>query len=157
MPAEFFIRTDLQVNDMSESLNFHYDVDGDNFVSAGQASVEVKKNLRRLGLPPEVIRQVSIALYEGEINMVIHANGGQADVNVYEDKIEIILADKGPGIADIDLAMQEGYSTATENVRSLGFGAGMGLPNMKRYTDEMKIDSVVGVGTTITMCVYLDK
>ena len=140
---------------MSESLNFHFDVDGDNFVSAGQASVQVKKNLRRLGLPPEIIRQVSIALYEGEINMVIHAHGGEADVNVYEDRIEIILADKGPGIADIDLAMQEGYSTATENVRSLGFGAGMGLPNMKRYTDEMKIDSVVGVGTTITMCVYL--
>ena len=140
---------------MSESLNFHFDVDGDNFISAGQASVQVKKNLRRLGLPPEIIRQVSIALYEGEINMVIHAHGGEADVNVYEDRIEIILADKGPGIADIDLAMQEGYSTATENVRSLGFGAGMGLPNMKRYTDEMKIESVVGVGTTITMCVYL--
>ena len=157
MLAAFFIRMALQVNDMSESLNFHYDVDGDNFVSAGQASVEVKKNLRRLGLPPEVIRQVSIALYEGEINMVIHANGGFADVNVYEDKIEIILADKGPGIADISLAMQEGFSTATENVRSLGFGAGMGLPNMKRYTDEMKIESEVGVGTTITMCVYLNK
>ena len=140
---------------MSESLNFHFDVDGDNFISAGQASVQVKKNLRRLGLPPEIIRQVSIALYEGEINMVIHAHGGEADVNVDEDRIEIILADKGPGIADIDLAMQEGYSTATENVRSLGFGAGMGLPNMKRYTDEMKIESVVGVGTTITMCVYL--
>lgn len=140
---------------MTESLNFHFDVDGDNFVSAGQASVQVKKNLRRLGLPPEIIRQVSIALYEGEINMVIHAGGGEADINVYEDKIVIILTDKGPGIPDIDLAMQEGYSTATENVRSLGFGAGMGLPNMKRYTDEMKIESAVGVGTTITMCVYL--
>ncbi|MBE6791306.1 MAG: anti-sigma regulatory factor [Clostridia bacterium] len=140
---------------MTESLKFHFDVDGDNFVSAGQASVQVKKNLRRLGLPPEIIRQVSIALYEGEINMVIHADGGSADVIVYEDKIEIILADKGPGIPDIDLAMQEGYSTATENVRSLGFGAGMGLPNMKRYTDEMKIESEIGVGTTITMCVYL--
>ncbi len=140
---------------MTESLNFHFDVDGDNFVSAGQASVQVKKNLRRLGLPPEIIRQVSIALYEGEINMVIHAGGGEADINVYEDKIVIILSDKGPGIPDISLAMQEGYSTATENVRSLGFGAGMGLPNMKRYTDEMKIESEVGVGTTITMCVYL--
>ncbi|MBQ9944904.1 MAG: anti-sigma regulatory factor [Clostridia bacterium] len=140
---------------MSESLNFHFDVDGDNFVSAGQASVQVKKNLRRLGLPPEIIRQVSIALYEGEINMVIHAGGGEADINVYEDRIVIVLADKGPGIPDINLAMQEGYSTATENVRSLGFGAGMGLPNMKRYTDEMKIESEVGVGTTITMCVYL--
>ena len=89
--------------------------------------------------------------------MVIHADGGSADVVVYEDKIEIVLADKGPGIADIELAMQEGYSTATENVRSLGFGAGMGLPNMKRYTDEMKIETEIGVGTTITMCVYLNK
>ncbi len=140
---------------MSEFLNFHFDVDGENFVSAGQASVQVKKNLRQLGLPPEIIRQVSIAMYEGEINMVIHAGGGVADVNVYEDRIVIILADTGPGIKDIELAMTEGYSTATDNVRSLGFGAGMGLPNMKRYTDEMTIESEVGKGTTITMCVYL--
>ncbi len=140
---------------MSESLIFHFDVDGEDFTSAGQASVQVKKNLRRLGIPPEIIRQVSIAMYEGEINMVIHAGGGDADVIVSEDKIEIILADKGPGIADIDLAMQEGYSTAPDSVRSLGFGAGMGLPNMKRYTDEMTIDSVVGEGTTIKMIVKL--
>lgn len=140
---------------MSESLIFHFDVDGEDFTSAGQASVQVKKNLRRLGIPPEIIRQVSIAMYEGEINMVIHAGGGSADVIVSEDKIEIVLADTGPGIADINLAMQEGYSTATDSVRSLGFGAGMGLPNMKRYTDEMTIDSVVGVGTTIKMVVNL--
>jgi len=140
---------------MSESLVFHFDVDGEDFTSAGQASVQVKKNLRRLGIPPEIIRQVSIAMYEGEINMVIHAGGGEADVIVSEDKIEIILADKGPGIADVNLAMQEGYSTATDSVRSLGFGAGMGLPNMKRYTDEMTIDSVVGEGTTIKMVVNL--
>ncbi len=140
---------------MSESLTFHFDVDGEDFTSAGQASVQVKKNLRRLGIPPEIIRQVSIAMYEGEINMVIHAGGGEADVIVSEDKIEIILADKGPGIADVNLAMQEGYSTATDSVRSLGFGAGMGLPNMKRYTDEMTIDSVVGEGTTIKMVVNL--
>ena len=140
---------------MSESLTFHFDVDGEDFTSAGQASVQVKKNLRRLGISPEIIRQVSIAMYEGEINMVIHAGGGNADVVVSEDKIEIILADKGPGIADIDLAMQEGYSTATDSVRSLGFGAGMGLPNMKRYTDEMTIDSVVGEGTIIKMVVNL--
>lgn len=140
---------------MSESLIFHFDVDGEDFTSAGQASVQVKKNLRRLGISPEIIRQVSIAMYEGEINMVIHAGGGTADVIVSEDNIEIILADKGPGIADIDLAMQEGYSTASDSVRSLGFGAGMGLPNMKRYTDEMTIDSVVGEGTTIKMVVNL--
>ena len=140
---------------MNDSLIFRFDVDGEDFTSAGQASVQVKKNLRRLGIPPEIIRQVSIAMYEGEINMVIHAGGGVAEVVVHEDRIEIILADKGPGIADINLAMQEGYSTATDSVRSLGFGAGMGLPNMKRYTDEMTIDSVVGAGTTIKMVVNL--
>ncbi len=141
---------------MSEVLNFHFDVDGKDFTCAGQASVMVKKNLRQLGLPPEIIRRVSIAMYEGEINTVIHAGGGTADVNVTEDYIEIILADKGPGIKDIEQAMQEGFSTATDNIRSLGFGAGMGLPNMKRYTDYMKIDSVVGEGTTITMRVNIN-
>lgn len=141
---------------MAEVLNFHFDVDGKDFTSAGQASVLVKKNLRQLGLPPEIIRRVSIAMYEGEINMVIHAGGGSADVNITEDYIEILLCDKGPGIKDIDQAMQEGFSTATDNIRSLGFGAGMGLPNMKRYTDYMAIDSVVGEGTNITMRVNIN-
>ena len=139
------------MNQMSEPLVFHFEVDGDNFTSAGQASVQVKKNLRQLGIDPETIRRVSIAMYEGEINMVIHAKGGDADVIVSDECVEIILADKGPGIANIEQAMQEGFSTAPDNIRSLGFGAGMGLPNMKRYTDEMRIDSVVGEGTTITM------
>ena len=140
---------------MSDSLVFHFDVDGENFTSAGQASTQVKKNLRQLGLPTELIRRVSIAMYEGEINMVIHANGGTADVVVTEDHIEIILKDTGPGIENVEQAMQEGFSTATDTIRSLGFGAGMGLPNMKRYTDSMDIDTVVGVGTTITMRVNL--
>ncbi len=141
---------------MSEGLVFHFDVDGENFTSAGQASVQIKKNLRQLGLPPEMIRRVSIAMYEGEINMVIHAGGGHAEVRVDEEAIEIILEDKGPGIADIDQAMQAGFSTAPDNIRSLGFGAGMGLPNMKRYTDHMKIESEVGKGTRITMRVNLE-
>lgn len=136
---------------MSEPLVFRFDVDGDNFTSAGQASVQVKKNLRQLGVDPETIRRVSIAMYEGEINMVIHAGGGEAKVVVSDTGVEIILSDKGPGIANIEQAMQEGFSTAPDNIRSLGFGAGMGLPNMKRYTDYMNIDSVVGEGTTITM------
>ena len=140
---------------MNEAVRFHFVVDGEDFTSAGQASVQVKKNLRRLGIPPEIIRKISIAMYEGEINMVIHADGGEADVLVYEDRIVMILADRGPGIADVEKAMQEGYSTAPDNVRSLGFGAGMGLPNMKRYTDDMQIESVVGEGTTITMTVML--
>ncbi len=140
---------------MNEALNFHFLVDGNDFTSAGQASIQIKKNLRRLGLDPETIRRVSIAMYEGEINMVIHAHGGEADVNVFEDYIEIILKDNGPGIENIELAMQEGFSTAHDQIRSLGFGAGMGLPNMKRYTDDMKIESEVGVGTTVTMRVNL--
>ena len=142
---------------MSEPLVFKYEVDGDNFTSAGQASVMVKKNLRQLGISPELIRKVSIAMYEGEINMVIHANGGVATVIVCEEYIEIILSDKGPGIKNIDEAMREGFSTAPDAIRSLGFGAGMGLPNMKRYTDSMKIDTEVGVGTTVTMRVNLTQ
>ena len=140
---------------MDEAVRFHFVVDGEDFTSAGQASVQVKKNLRKLGIPPEIIRKISIAMYEGEINMVIHADGGDADVLVFEDRIVMILTDRGPGIADVEKAMQEGFSTAPDNVRSLGFGAGMGLPNMKRYTDDMKIESVVGEGTTITMTVLL--
>ena len=139
---------------MSEELVFKFDVDGQDFTSAGHASVQVKKNLRQLGISPDVIRRVSIAMYEGEINMVIHAGGGIAEVKVCEDYIEIILDDKGPGIKDIEQAMQEGFSTAPDQIRSLGFGAGMGLPNMKRYTDSMEIESTVGVGTRIVMKVY---
>ncbi len=140
---------------MSDVLSFHFDVDGENFTSAGQASVQIKKSLRRLGLPPEIIRRVSIAMYEGEINMVIHAGGGHAEVRVSEQCIDIILEDHGPGIADINQAMQAGFSTAPDTVRSLGFGAGMGLPNMKRYTDYMDIQSTVGEGTCITMRVNI--
>ncbi len=139
---------------MSEPVKLHFDINGDNFTTAGEASTNVKKVLRQLGFDAEVIRKVSIAMYEGEINMVIHADGGKADVIIWEDKVEIILTDTGNGIPDIELAMKEGYSTAPSNIHELGFGAGMGLPNMKRYSDEMKIDSTVGVGTTIYMVVY---
>ena len=138
---------------MMDKVNFHFEIDGDNFTSAGEASVRLKKLLREMGFSPDVIRRVSVAMYEGEINMVIHANGGTADVDVFCDKIEITLADSGPGIKNIEQAMQEGYSTAPDNIRSLGFGAGMGLPNMKRYTDDMKIESEVGKGTTVYMMV----
>lgn len=140
---------------MSETIKFHFDVDGQDFSSAGEASVVVKKKLRQMGFPPDVIRKVSIAMYEGEINMVIHANGGTADVEVDEDDITIVLTDKGPGIPNVELAMQEGYSTARDNIRALGFGAGMGLPNMKKYSDFMNIDTEIGVGTTITMKINL--
>jgi len=154
--ADSSILKDLAgVTPMSENIKFHFDVDGENFSSAGEASVVVKKKLRQLGFSPDIIRKVSIAMYEGEINMVIHANGGSADVEVGDDDITIVLSDKGPGIKDVELAMQEGYSTARDNIRALGFGAGMGLPNMKKYTDYMQIETEVGVGTTITMKVNL--
>ena len=135
------------------ALNFHFDIDGENFASAGEASVAVKKKLRQLGFPSDVIRRCSVAMYEGEINMVIHANGGTADVEVYPDRVVMVLEDHGPGIPDVELAMKEGYSTSTEQIRNLGFGAGMGLPNMKRYTDSINVDSTVGVGTKVTMVV----
>ena len=138
---------------MSEPLKFYFDVDGENFTSAGEASIEMKKNLRMIGLSPDIIRKVAIAMYEGEINMVIHAGGGKATVTVFTDKIEIILEDNGPGIPDVELAMKEGFSTASENIRSLGFGAGMGLPNMKKNSDSMLIESSLGKGTKITMTV----
>ena len=136
------------------NIKLHYDVPGDDFTRAGEASGAIKRTLKQLGFHPDVVRRVSIAMYEGEINMVIHANGGRIDVEVAPDRIDMILADQGKGIADIDQAMQEGWSTAPDEVRSLGFGAGMGLPNMKKYSDEMRIDSTVGVGTTVYMTVY---
>ena len=134
---------------MDDALKLHFDVDGEDFTSAGEASAQVKKKLRQMGYDPELIRRVSIAMYEGEINMVIHAGGGEADVSIWENRIEILLTDKGPGIADIDLAMRAGYSTAPEAIRSLGFGAGMGLPNMKRYSDSLTVESTVGEGTRV--------
>ena len=140
---------------MGEPVKFVYEVDGTNFTSAGEASISIKKNLRLLGFDPGIIRRVAIAMYEGEINMVIHAGGGRATVYIYSDRIVMILEDHGPGIADIELAMSEGFSTAPENIRNLGFGAGMGLPNMKKNTDDMKIESTLGVGTTITMTVNI--
>ena len=139
---------------MSDSLKLQYVISDEDFTRAGEASGDVKSKLKMMGVNPEVIRKVSIAMYEGEINMVIHANGGMIDVIITTKDITMILKDKGPGIKDVDLAMQAGYSTASENVRALGFGAGMGLPNMKKYSDEMNIETEIGVGTTVTMKVY---
>ena len=140
---------------MTDSIKLNYTVPGDDFPRAGAASGDVKRTLKELGIDPMTIRNVSIAMYEGEINMVIHAGGGEIDVEITEDSITMILADKGPGIDNIELAMKEGYSTAPDNIRCLGFGAGMGLPNIKKYTDEFKIDTEIGVGTTLTLKVNL--
>lgn len=138
-------------------LHLDYEVPGDDFTRAGEASGDVKSKLKRLGYNPDAIRRVAIAMYEGEINMVIHAGGGRARVDIGPDKVELTLIDEGPGIADVDQAMQAGFSTAPDAIRSLGFGAGMGLPNMKKYTDEMEIQSVLGEGTTVRMAVYAGK
>ena len=140
---------------MAELMELNYTVSNEDFTRAGEASSDVKKKLKQLGVSPDAIRKVAIALYEGEINMIIHAYGGKIKVTISEDAITLILADKGPGIADIEKAMQAGYSTAPDKVRSLGFGAGMGLPNMKRYTEDMTVESTVGVGTKVTMTVKL--
>lgn len=138
-----------------ETLRFEYEIPADDFTRAGEASGSAKKLLKSLGLDPDVIRKVAIAMYEGEINTVIHAGGGKAILEITPESVDMTLIDQGPGIADIDLAMQEGYSTAPDQVRTLGFGAGMGLPNMKKYTDEMEIQSEVGKGTKVFMRVYL--
>lgn len=137
------------------NLSLKYVVDNQDFTRAGEASSDVKKKLKMMGVPPEAVRKVAIAMYEGEINMVIHANGGEITVDITPTQIIMILKDNGPGIADIEQAMQAGWSTASENIRALGFGAGMGLPNMKKYSDEMDIDTVLGVGTTVTMKVNI--
>ncbi len=136
-------------------MHWHFVVPGDDFTRAGEASGKLKQELKQLGLAPDIVRRVAIALYEGEINMVIHADGGDIDIDLTDSEIRMVLADRGPGIADVELAMTVGYSTAPDNVRSLGFGAGMGLPNMQKYTDRMQIESTVGVGTTVTMAVDL--
>lgn len=140
---------------MAEKLILNYQVEGDDLSRAGAASSEMKMALRRLGLAPDVIRKASICMYEGEINMVIHANGGHVTVEVGLDEIDITMEDTGPGIPDIDQAMEEGFSTAGDIARDLGFGAGMGLPNMKRYSDEMSVESTVGVGTTVRMKILI--
>ncbi len=136
---------------MSDKLVLNYTVDGGDLTQAGEASSKMKMTLRKLGLPAEAIRRAAICMYEGEINMVIHADGGTVTVEVGLEEIDLTLADVGPGIPNVEQAMAEGYTTAGDVARDLGFGAGMGLPNMKRYSDEMTVESNVGVGTTVRM------
>ena len=140
---------------MSVALKLHYDVPGDDFTRAGEASGAVKRKLKLLGVDAQIVRKVAIAMYEGEINMVIHAGGGEADVEITPDRIVIVLTDRGNGIPDVEKAMEEGFSTAPDNIRSLGFGAGMGLPNTKKYTDELDIETEIGKGTTLRMTVFI--
>jgi len=140
---------------MTDAIILEYEISPDDFTRAGEASSDVKGKLKQMGVSPEAVRKVAIAMYEGEINMVIHAKGGRITVTITPEQIRMVLADVGPGIPDVEMAMKAGYSTAPDEVRNLGFGAGMGLPNMKKYTDTMKIETELGVGTTITMTVNL--
>lgn len=135
------------------NLKLTYEVAEGDMSRAGEASSAVKQTLRKMGFDSDTIRRVSVCMYEGEINMVIHAHGGTAEVDVGLDDITIVLRDVGPGIPDVEKAMQEGFSTAGDRARNLGFGAGMGLPNMKKYSDQLTVDSVLGVGTTVTMVI----
>ena len=140
---------------MEDTIKLEYIVSAEDFTRAGEASSDLKNILKQMGVSPDTVRKVSIAMYEGEINLVLHANGGVITVLVTPKEVTMILKDSGPGIPDIDKAMQAGYSTAPDNIRSLGFGAGMGLPNMKKYSDDMKIETELGVGTTVTMTVRI--
>ena len=138
-----------------ENIKYTFEVEKDDFERAGEASSKIKKALRQLGLDSKVIRRVSIAAYEAEINLVIHSCGGMIDVEIGLESIRISAKDRGPGIANVELAMKEGYSTATEKIREMGFGAGMGLPNMKRCADTFNIESVLGEGTSIVMEMHM--
>ena len=142
---------------MPENIELHYDIPGGDYTRAGEASAQLKQVLRRLGLSPAIIRKVAIAMYEGEINMVIHADGGAIDVKIDSVCVALELRDTGPGIDDIEQAMKEGFSTATEEVRSMGFGAGMGLANMRKHTDYMKIESAPGTGTVVYMKIAISE
>lgn len=132
-------------------MYYEYEVAGDNFSQAGNASQDIKKKLQQLGVDIKTIKKVSIAMFEAEINMVVYAHGGKVFVDINDDAIVIVMKDLGPGIADIEQAMTPGFSTAPQETRELGWGAGMGLPNIKKNTDFLKVESEVGVGTTVTM------
>lgn len=136
---------------------FRFELEGGNFSKAGYASSQIKKVLRQLGIDPKIIKRTVVALYEAEVNVVAHAWRGVAEIEITPERISMILTDEGPGIADIPLAMQEGYSTASPKVREMGFGAGMGLSNMKKNVDELNIESQVGKGTTVKMITWLAK
>jgi anti-sigma regulatory factor (Ser/Thr protein kinase) len=138
-------------------MHYHYSVSGEDFSRAGDVSAEMKKILQRLGVSQEIIKRTAVAMYEAEINMVVHAGGGEADIDIDRGGITIVMKDHGPGIADLALAMQDGYSTAPQRVRELGFGAGMGLSNMKSNSDDLSIDSEPGRGTTVTIKIRIPE
>ncbi len=138
-------------------MKLQYAVPGDDLSLAGKASAEVKRALGRLGVAPADVKRAAVAMYEAEINMVRHGGGGVAEAEISPDRITVVLEDRGPGIPDLELAMREGYSTAPQWIREMGFGAGMGLPNMKRNADELSIESRVGEGTRVVIVILLSR
>ena len=138
-------------------MQFEYTIEGGDFTNAGYASSQVKKVLKQLNVDPKLIKRLVVCLYEAEVNVVAHAYSGIIYTDISTDKIVVKLVDKGPGISDINLAMQMGYSTASPEVREMGFGAGMGLPNIKNNADEFNIESVVNQGTTLEIAVYINQ
>jgi serine/threonine-protein kinase RsbT len=138
-------------------MHFEFHVEGGNFLKAGSASSQLKKILKQLNVDPKTIKRVVVAMYEAEVNIVAHAYKGDIYIDIDTQKIEISLIDQGPGIPDIDLAMQQGFSTASSVVREMGFGAGMGLPNIKNNSDELVITSEMNQGTTVKFVIYLNQ
>ena len=135
----------------NKSLKMSFEVAGNDFERAGEASAKIKKMLQRIGVPADVVRRIAIGTYEAEMNAIIHAGGGMVAAETFTDATVITVSDQGPGIPDVDKALEEGYSTAPDYVRQMGFGAGMGLPNMVKCSDKFDIDTVVDQGTTIVM------
>ena len=138
-------------------MNFKYHIEGGDFTHAGSASSQVKKMLKQLNVDPGIIKRIVVALYEAEVNIVAHAYRGDIEIDIETDKVFIKLVDQGPGIKDINLAMQEGYSTASQMVRDMGFGAGLGLPNKKKNSDVLNVQSEVGKGTCVEITTFLNK
>lgn len=142
---------------MGAPVCMEYRIEGNDFMEAGAASNNIKKTLKMLGIESAICTRAAIVTYEAEINLVIHANGGVLKAVISEDKIEITAEDKGPGIPDIKKAMTEGFTTASNQAREMGFGAGMGLPNIKRNSDAFEIESTLGVGTVMKSTVFFNK
>jgi anti-sigma regulatory factor (Ser/Thr protein kinase) len=138
-----------------KDMKFEYRIEGGDFVRAGHASSEIKKVLNQLNIYPAVVRRIAVAMYEGEVNVVAHAYRGTIRIKINPERILVTIQDEGPGIADIERAMQEGYSTASDKVREMGFGAGMGLSNMKKNSDQLVINSEINKGTVVEMTTYM--
>jgi len=138
-------------------VHLQFPIRGGDFHSAGEASSGMKKALSKLGVDPSAVKRAAVAMYEAEINAVIHAGGGEADVEIFADRVSIVVRDHGPGIPDVGLAMQEGWTTAPDAAREMGFGAGMGLPNIQRNADDLTIDTTVGAGTALTILVLFRR